>query len=223
MIISMLREAYGYTGVEFTANYILSNLVRSFNKDDFDVESYSMVYGEDSEPFFNILKENKNVIKEISNISGLLFEKYGIDNIHEHFLHIDDRRLEVICEAEGIVSKAVGFFNQAKEGVGGFLKTLWKNFKGLGVVKAVTPFLEQGFAWAKDMVTKGLAFFGANIGSLVVPAMLIFRTAPAAIAGINAIRKRRKMKALSGQEKEKFGELAKEKQQQITTARKKVS
>ena len=196
--LSLLKEGYGYTGVNFESNYILSNLVRSFSKDNYPVNTYSSIFGKESKDFFSHLKENKIVVEEVAKIQGLLFEKIGEKNLHEHLLHIDNDTLEILSEAVGEAfttgaAAAKGFnfgtikrmFSAAKNNVGGFLKNIWEQFKGLGVVQTIAPFLESGFAWVKGILGTGLDFFLQNVGALVLPAMMLFRTAPTAIAAIN--------------------------------------
>ena len=254
--MNLLRESYSYTGSNFERNYILSNLVKSFSKDNFPVNSYSSLYGEEGRVFFDYLKEHKDLVKKISKINGLLFEKIGAKNLNEHLLRMrDDDLLYLIESTEKYMinekanindlyalgkgkakeylasgtSATKGFnfetikkaFATAKENVGGFLKEIWEQFKGLGIVQAITPYLQSGFSWVKNILGTGLDFFTQNIGSLVLPAMMLFRTAPAAISMINKARARKKAKPLTSQEEEKFKKVAEQKKAQIEAQRKK--
>ena len=235
MFYTHINETWNYEGVNFEKNYILSNLLRSFVKDSFALEEYTKVFGEETKNFFSYLIERKEIMNEVSQISGLLFENCIEKKLKEHLIEMKDDDLLKLCEQDGFLQKATtkfgfdstkisNFFSKAKEGILTTLKNVWEKFSSLGVIENIKNLLSSGFSWVKDLISKGLEFFtNAGIGELVIPAMLVFRGVAPAIAGINAIRRKKKMKPLTKEEKEEFEEKAKKNKTKIDKQIKKIS
>ena len=158
--------------------------------------------------------ENEEELFEASKIAktGLLFERVGKKNVDKYLTEI---------EVGGLGAAAFG----GPTGVLGFLRGAWQKFKGIvsPVLKNIGAFLSAKFPWAKDLVTKGAAWFATNpIARVLVPAVLVAGSLVAAKKLINRIRKKRNMKKMSAAEEAEATNLYNKSKGKIASIRQRV-
>lgn len=220
---SILRRTYDYEGHMFWENFILSNLVRTFSKDleeygeEAATKMYASIYGKETKPLFEYMLENEEELFEASKIAktGLLFERVGKKNVDKYLTEI---------EVGGLGAAAFSGF-KGGPGVLGFLRGAWQKFKGIvsPVLKNIGAFLSAKFPWAKDLVTKGAAWFATNpIARVLVPAVLVAGSLVAAKKLINRIRKKRNMKKMSAAEEAEATNLYNKSKGKIASIRQRV-
>ena len=206
----MLMEATGYYGDNFWDNYILSHLVRTFAKDmqEFGEETaismYTAVYGKQTEELFEYMAENDEMLFEAAKIEGIfLFEDIGEKNLYEAGL---------------LFTAASGIGGGGRSAISKFLGGLWGKLKDVGrqAFSKITPFLQKGFTWAKELVKKGASWFATSpIGKVAIPAILTAGSLVTAIKLINKMRKKAGKKEMTPQEKEALEKVVERNRQKI--------
>lgn len=184
----LIKEGVGYNGVYFPENYIFSSFVKAFYKD-------STKYG---------LEEAEGIYEMIygEDISGIL--SYLKEN--EYLLEkLGTSKSTLLFEGYGNVEREL-------------TESLWSKLKlfGAPVLGKVKNFLSQGLPWAKDLISKGAAFFTElSIAQIAVPAIALAGGVAAGLKLVNSIRKKMKANPLSKEEKEKFKKIVMEKEDEI--------
>lgn len=183
----LIMEGIHYQGTHFSENYLFSNFVKAFYQDK---------------------------------------QKYGIELTEELYKEIYGEDIEILTsclkEHEEFVNKA-GESKQAllfegyavdaelSEGVWDVIK----KFGGASIGK-LQRFLGKGVDWAKELVSKGTAFFTElPIAQIAVPAIAITGGVIAAVKLINKIRRKAGKNPLSKEEKEKFKETLKANKEEV--------
>ncbi len=186
----MLRSVYNYEGEYFWENYIWSNIVRTFPKDmaeygkENTMEMYMAIYGKETRPIFEYMLDNEEMLLEVAEVKGLLFEERYLTEI----------------EVVDTLGKVVGAPTKV-----GFLKGLWNTIKGLapGFFGNIQKFVAAGFSWAKNLVKSGISFIATNpILKVAVPAVLIAGGVAAGIKLINKLRNKAKKKRMTPEEEQ---------------------
>lgn len=204
---TLLMETYNYSGDYFWENYILSNLVRNLPREiekfgeEKVFESYSLIFGKESEPLLEHLLDDKNrdYLTEASKIeNGLLFESFGEPYLkaylNEVLLAPSDRDNPILKKwliEPKDVSK--GTFLSSSS-IGKFLLKAWEKLKSLGraVFGPLVPYLKQGFAWAKNLAQQGLAWFDKTPwAKAVLPLLLLVGSIKGIKTLVNKARRRR--------------------------------
>ena len=223
----ILAESYGYEGVHFWENYIMSDLLRAFNEDvnffgkkeAFDI--YVNVFGESTAPVFEYMVNHEDELNEAAKIKGqFLFETVGYDNLHRYLT-------EAIPASAGFggAGRALRVSNAAAQTakggalasglskIGGFLSGLWGKIKNFGkpIVDKLGSLVSGGVGWAKKIAQQGMNWLYTNpVAKVAVPAIALAGTIGGGVALINKLRKRAGKDKLSKEEEQKFKELAQE-------------
>lgn len=182
-----LMEAEDYRGRYFAENYYFSAFSRAFKK---DVDTYGIDLTE--ELYEDIYGKDILYITDAIKENEVFFE--SIDSTRSHLLF-----------------EGYGMDQDLSEGVWDIIK----KFGGASMGK-IQKFLGQGVGWAKELMTKGTAFFTElPIVEIAIPAIAITGTIIGGVKLINKIRKKANKAPLSKEEKEKFKEIVRSKEEEV--------
>ena len=236
-----LRKTYEYGGFRFWENYILSNIIRNLAEDikvlgtKSVVDGYVCLFGEAAEDLIEYLvTQDITLLQEASKITdGLLFEDYLEPNINRHMLMLLEYEQYdlpgMVTTNKGTTTRVLRNPTQAMppaiQARGGALRTLlvgaWNKLKALGktIFAPLIPNLQQGFAWAKALARKGLAWFNATPwAQMLLPILLITGSVRVAKRLLNRTRR----KKLTRQEAAALQEYAMKNNSKINALRKKA-
>lgn len=186
--MSMMAEGINYQGAHFSENYIFSKFVKAFynDKNKYGTELTEDIY-------------KKIYGEDVSVLISLLKE-------NEEFLN------------EAGQSKSSLIFEGYSELDNELVEGIWEQIKKFGgaSIGKLQNFLGKGVAWAKELVSKGTDFFTElPIAQIAIPAIAISGGIAAGAKLINNIRKKAGKNPLSKEEKEKFKELVKQKENEV--------
>jgi hypothetical protein len=192
----MLKESYGYKGIFFKENYLMSNILKAFAKDlkkygeETTKKTYTMIFGEETEPIFENLIENEYYATIVAEIKDeFLFESIGKKNIEKHLKKMQ------LNEQTNLIS------------IVHWLSKVWKGVKnwGAGIGKKIMGFVEANIPWASKIAKQGATFFATNpVGQVVLPAVLITGGVVAGYKLLKWVFKKFKKKKLEKEEYKKL-------------------
>jgi hypothetical protein len=210
----MLKETYGYSGVNFWENYILSELTRSFSRDSkvFGIEEcidmYSILFGSETKSLFEEMSSQKQYLNEMEKIDGLLFEGYLTEEV------------PYLTTGEGGFSPT-----KVKRGLVGFLSGIWNKAKefGLSIFNKIKPAIASGVSWVKNLLKKGVSAVASSpVLQVALPVLAIAGSIAAAKKIINGIRRKAQKRTLTQKEEEALESIAKKNKEKLNKMRKQI-
>lgn len=224
----IIAESLGYEGSYFWENYVFSKLLKRFVEDASEIgieetkEIYTDLFGYETFPIWKYMANNEEQLYEAYEIKEqLLFEQLsGVTSVIDTI-----KQQKTMKDVAGLTTGFGSLYNKKTNSkLIGFLKGLWNKIKEFGapIIKKIKTWTAPAVNWIKGILGKGIKFVTTNpIAKIAVPMVVIVGSITGAIALINKIRKKAKMKKMNKNEIDNMREILVQKENELEDLKKK--